>query len=594
MSTPSSAPADDVQPPPPSYSAAISSPLLVQGEQQQSYGSSGGGTAHAGHPAFQHQHAHLNLPSGYFLLRNRAQGKALDLLGHKTHEGAEFGLHPIKQPQLKGLSLQHSQNNQLFFLDWDGHLMANAASRAVDVEAGQLSLAYPHPVMSIPSSLSHPLPRFRLDPETSTLHVLFSSDPYYRGPHAPSDWQDDDFIVESVPLRRKAKGKGKAPNEFLNELGSKANDVLGGLGERFGQLGIFGARSAPSSPNPNRFAEQELPLPPPPVPEKAPSVPPSPPTDRVRPGASASASPLPSPRAAALPSHPAAAEDDPSSDSDSEPSAYRPVRVVRLPRSWRDKFPSSALRAAPNTSLGVTQWPASSKELRMWRRRMWEVVPVTVQPVYDDEDKSGGGRFLAPSPAGSSRSSDSENEYGSDDVEEGEDDLYPVDEPHERRRSEAVPPALLATLSSAATAAQGHATSAASALSGILSTASSSLPSFIPRPTSAPSPSPSPSPPLPDLPARRATQEGEWDDAAVLESEEIAELGVAREGDGLVESEEREGERREVAEGMRAMEQAEEEEVGEAKEEETDAVEREAVKQEDEAEKVPGAVEQVV
>lgn len=103
--------------PPPAY-AAFSSPLVPQhgfgpaDAAQQS-------RQHIQHPAFDHAFAHLNLPRGYFLLRNTAQGKTLDLLGHKQHEGAELGLHPIKQPQLQGLSLQHKQNNQLFFLDWD-------------------------------------------------------------------------------------------------------------------------------------------------------------------------------------------------------------------------------------------------------------------------------------------------------------------------------------------------------------------------------------------------------------------------------------------------------------------------------------------
>lgn len=142
---PSSSPSD---PAPPAY-ASLASPLLPASEPHSSTAFSappGPSTsfaetpADAGHPAFQHHHSHLNLPSGFFLLRNRAQGKALDLLGHKTHEGAAFGVHPVKQPQLKGLSLQHNGNNQLFFLDWDGQLTAAGASRAVEVVGALLSL----------------------------------------------------------------------------------------------------------------------------------------------------------------------------------------------------------------------------------------------------------------------------------------------------------------------------------------------------------------------------------------------------------------------------------------------------------------------
>ncbi|GAA5904702.1 hypothetical protein JCM6882_008351 [Rhodosporidiobolus microsporus] len=575
--------------PPPDYSIAIASPLLPSHAPGPSTSSA---SAFAAHPAFQHAHSNLNLPSSFFLLRNRAQGKALDLRGHKTYEGAEFGVHPIKQPQLKGLSLQHSGNNQLFFLDWDGHLNSAAASRAVEVVDDRLTLAFPHPIMSIPSSLSHPLPLFRLDPSTSTLHVLFSCDPLHRGPTAPADWRDEDYVVEVLPLKQKRKRPGaggveealfggKAPNQLLSELGTKAGGVLSGIGGFFG-----GPKSGPSSPNPSRFGfpSPELPLPPPPVPEKTPSVPASP----RQPAASSSSArspPLPSPPP------PPRAEDpssDPSPDSDSEsdsdPSGHRPVRIVRLPRGWREKFPADALRASPSTSFGVTQWPAGSgdgtpegrrreREVRRWRRRMWEAVPVTVQPVpvggSGEDTRRGLGELLGADDSGSDSSDegDGEDEYAT----EEEDAAYlsslrrlsfargggpSGDDP----TASQTPGALFSsTLSSAAQHAQTHATSAATALSGILSSVTSFAGRERDRGRDADRDA-SQSPPLPDLPdfrlrtsSRASREEGGGEggagDGLVGGEADAAELGrEAIEGLGLGGVETGGKEEREVAE----------------------------------------------
>jgi hypothetical protein len=554
----SSLPDDSSLPPPPSY-ASLSSPLIPSHEPVASTSST---LAEAVHPAFQHGHSHLNLPSGLFLLRNRAQGKALDLLGHRTHEGAEFGVHPVKQPELKGLSLVNNRNNQLFFLDWDGQLTAAAASRAVEVVGthscsldnglilsltlfaptdGELALAFPHPIMNIPSSLSHPLPRFRLDPQTSTLHVLFSSDPLYRGPGAPEDWKDDDYIVEVVPRRRKPSEPplwgNKDPKQVLSDFGQKAGGVLGGFGERVG--GIFGRKSTPSSPALGYTPDHELPLPPPPVPEKPPSLPSSP-----QPNTSAlpptSTDPLPSVEetSSSRSAEPVngAEESDADDDSDSEPSAFRPVRVVRLPPHWRDKFPSDALRTSPSTSFGVTSWPASAKELRLWRRRQWEVVPVTVQPVPLQK-----GSFPIPSPVGSPNDSEEDYSVGSDgsgdEREEGEEEQGYVSSAANRlasinpfsSASPASSPSLAASaaqtgfssLTSAASTAQSHATSAATALGGLFGGAFSRR--------EAEEEDEDVEAPLPALPEKDGAESGggaggEWDDAPVVQNDEIEGL----------------------------------------------------------------------
>ncbi|GAA5975238.1 hypothetical protein JCM5350_000199 [Sporobolomyces pararoseus] len=230
----------------------------------------------------------LNLPSGMFLLKNVAQGKTLDLLGHKSHEGAPLGVHPIKEPILKGLSLQHSKNNQLFFLDWNDHLYSAAVSRAVDVVDDQLSIALPHPIQMYPSKLSHPLPRFYLDPTTKTLEILFSHDPDFPPPQHPTStttsFQEYDYLVETVPLKNKYKNKRRASriegllekvngfNPFNQINNNKNNNVTAGGG---------GGRndSVVSSNLEKRLPrDRDASLPPPPIPSKHQDAsPPSPP-----------------------------------------------------------------------------------------------------------------------------------------------------------------------------------------------------------------------------------------------------------------------------------------------------------------------------
>ncbi|GAA6063456.1 hypothetical protein JCM10212_002539 [Sporobolomyces blumeae] len=500
---------------PPSYSASLSSPLVPTGPSFN--------------PASPFNHVHsdeTHLPSGMFILKNRAHGKALDLLGHKGHDGAPLGCHPVKHPVLRGLNLQNDRNNQLFFLDWNGHLVSAAVSRQIDARDDQLVVAHPRPVQTYPSPLSHPPPRFHLDPATSTLQVVFSHDPTYPPPLGPPRLDSEpeyDYLVEVVPVRSKAPRKDRSrpgataerreSSTFVGTvLNSAASSVVAGLGGLLSR--VNGGRGSVTEDKPtNPDASKRLPrdrdasLPPPPPPSKD-----SPPLSHLSPALSASPlhsvpispmtkqsprfpeepnsdSPLaidpasfsPStlqqtsttPHATALNGH--ASESD--SDSDSEPSAFRPVRVVRLVRSeWRATFPYSDLmpshpsrtmsdardrgmvglgfgdedetgtavgddvenvwpesvprRASRSTfsssegsSSGANGGPGlansgenrtpreslsilsgdesaprkdrkkgarpSRKELRMWRRRQWDVVPVTVRPVDDRLTVSG-------------------------------------------------------------------------------------------------------------------------------------------------------------------------------------------------------------
>ncbi|ORY91613.1 hypothetical protein BCR35DRAFT_298850 [Leucosporidium creatinivorum] len=395
---------------PPPYAASIAAPLLPRSSSTRSLDS---------HPAFSHPQASATgLPSGYFLLRSRTEGqRTFDLLGHRQNDGAEIGLHPVKEPVLRaGASYQNTlqipQNNQVLYLDYDGHLNSACASRPIDasLEDG-LSLAVTHPIMPIPSRNSHPLPVFKLDPTTSTLHVLFAADPTYPGPDSISTaWRDDyDYIVEAVASKRSqdeasvwtaaSDGLASASKEILgglSTLGDGALATLGGFGDKLGGLGLF-TKSTPASPS------LEDGPPPPPTPPKAPWD-----SSRYRGirGAVASPAPLASssfpPRSpnpdAPLPSLPPGDPYD-SDESDSDPSPYRPLRIVRLPRStWKEKIPSEVLsRGFGSPQLGLA--PASSKEVRKWRRRQWEVVPIVIKARPVDSSPSLGSLFTSRAPS---------------------------------------------------------------------------------------------------------------------------------------------------------------------------------------------------
>lgn len=268
--------------------------------------------------------------------------------------------------------------------------------------------------MSIPSRHSHPLPRFRLDGPTSTLHVLFDVDPEYPGPNPSSEtWATEyDYIVETVACKRSQaepsvwESAATASKDLFAGIGNTLGEgtsgaliqglgeTLGGFGDKLGGLGLF-SKSTPASPRP-----EEGPPPPPKAPwdsNRYPGVR-SPTIGSPPPLASTSSyrmSPNPN---NPLPSLPA----DESDDSDSDEAAYRPLRIVRLPRStWREKFPSEALTRPTghgSPQLGLTA--SSPKEVRKWRRRQWEVVPVIVRAKrLENASPSLGSMFASRAPS---------------------------------------------------------------------------------------------------------------------------------------------------------------------------------------------------
>ncbi|GAA6004881.1 hypothetical protein JCM11491_002267 [Sporobolomyces phaffii] len=358
-----------------------------------------------------HPWSRLGLPSGMFLVQNRAQGKTLDLLAHRSHDRAPLGAHPVKRPSLRGLSLQHAANNQLFFLDWNGHLNAAAASRPLDVIDDHLVLAHPRPVATYPSPLSHPLPRFLLDPATSTLQVVFSHDPSYPPPLGPTAAASDpaydeyDYLVETVPLKRSVRPTSVAAK--------KAGQVIEGFLGRVGTLNPFSAAPDPTAP--------PVPVPVPvPVPARSGSV-----SSTVY---AADSKRLPRDRDASLPPPPIPLKDPPLPPPPSPPLALpafpfefessRPMRESSFAISPTTRSPAVAQTASPSP-LG-----SADDELLAGRRRS-STSTVTPDAAVDGGRRRSSAatataRASSPRDRRSSHDSDAEREEEDDDDESGE------------------------------------------------------------------------------------------------------------------------------------------------------------------------------
>ncbi|KAI5479820.1 Ricin B-related lectin domain protein [Pseudohyphozyma bogoriensis] len=326
--------------PPPSY-ASIATPLVSSLSSFPPVDS-----------PFEHAHHETGLPSGFFLLRSQApRQRTFDVIG------------------------RGGKGTEVFYLDWNGHLMsASAEGCAIDCVDNNLFLSLPGPIFAIPSRTSHPLPHFVRDPQTSVLRVHFGCDPTFPGPHGTHDWHEDEYIVEQVPVKKKKQDNsgwqvGTGLISGLERFAGLLKIPLSPATSTSGQTSTFSNILSPSlsstaatsprppweshnTPNSSRVFD----------------------VSQLRRASGSSDAPLPP-----LPPLPASPELQPEeeSDSDDEPEAYRPLRVVRLPPHWRDKFPNAALSPPPPPDSGIKE----PKSLRLWRRRQWDVVPVIVRPV---------------------------------------------------------------------------------------------------------------------------------------------------------------------------------------------------------------------
>jgi len=233
-------------------------------------------------PLLKHKFASLNLPSGYFMLRNRANGKVLDVRQGKAAIGTEIILYTRKDVHFSEGSLSDPRNNQLFFLDWNGHLCSVCHGLYVDVIDGKPCLAVPTPIAQIATRNSHPPPTFKLDPITCTLHVFHGSA------------ATDSIILEAVPQR------AETSNQPANVWSAVTDKVSGFFTSPFSGGLSKALPPLPIVPNPGSAAGSSI-------------------FQQSREGL----------------------EDEIEDNEDSSSSPMRDLRTICLPNNWREKLPQS-------------------------------------------------------------------------------------------------------------------------------------------------------------------------------------------------------------------------------------------------------------
>ena len=69
---------------------------------------------------------------------------------------------------------------------------------------GRLVLRHRRPISEpYPNHYSHPLPKFRLDPATGLITVMFTCDPEYPdNPHFDGEWRNKVYYLTSIPERK--------------------------------------------------------------------------------------------------------------------------------------------------------------------------------------------------------------------------------------------------------------------------------------------------------------------------------------------------------------------------------------------------------
>ncbi|KAG8897204.1 hypothetical protein FRC01_011441 [Tulasnella sp. 417] len=114
-------------------------------------------------------------------------------------------------------------DNQLFFMDYNGHLCSKVVGLPIDIDDGHLVVRRHRPVTyPFPNHYSHPLPRFSYERSSGLLRVAFACDPSYPAPSAyPSQaWKERDYVLSAVPLKRD-KSLAEASLDFLTTAASR-------------------------------------------------------------------------------------------------------------------------------------------------------------------------------------------------------------------------------------------------------------------------------------------------------------------------------------------------------------------------------------
>ncbi|CAL1694003.1 unnamed protein product [Somion occarium] len=146
-------------------------------------------------------------PQGYFLIKNVASNRFLDVDSDMVEDGTGLILYPQTETSLVEDMRKPESNNQVFFIDTSGALCSRSSGHSIDVENETLVLRHRRPISHpFPNAYSHPLPRFVYEPTTGRITIVFAADPSY--PTSPdraaalSSWKDKTYVLSSIPMRK--------------------------------------------------------------------------------------------------------------------------------------------------------------------------------------------------------------------------------------------------------------------------------------------------------------------------------------------------------------------------------------------------------
>ncbi|CAE6489099.1 unnamed protein product [Rhizoctonia solani] len=254
-------------------------------------------------------------PTGYFVIKNCANGRLLDVATNSAQDGTPIVLWMAKENSLVLPMRSPSADNQVFFVDHTGALCSKASGHAIDVEDGHLVLRHRKPfTLPFPNAESHPLPRITYIPSSKLIRATFGCDPNYppSGAADPTNaWRSMDYILGTVPVRK--------PRSFLENTMAMMSTIGASLSKP--QALIAGPSAAPIA---TAFGHDD-----------------------------ASASDFALRDDEVMEEERVGGEDD----TDDSPEAGRPVRVLEVPIGWLEKGASKLTDAA-------------------LRRRQWEVIPI--------------------------------------------------------------------------------------------------------------------------------------------------------------------------------------------------------------------------
>ncbi|KAI0094306.1 hypothetical protein BDY19DRAFT_880903 [Irpex rosettiformis] len=164
-------------------------------------------------------------PSGYFVIKNIATNRLLDVQSNGVEDGTGLILWPENESSLVEDMRRPEANNQVFFIDIYGALCSRSSGHAIDIENDRLVLRHRRPITHpCPNAFSHPLPRFSYDPETQHINITFEVDPTYpnSGNRATAigNWKDKGYFVTALPLRKSRTMMDNASEMFSNAITS--------------------------------------------------------------------------------------------------------------------------------------------------------------------------------------------------------------------------------------------------------------------------------------------------------------------------------------------------------------------------------------